>query len=125
MNSVLNWNFDNVFLDADRSGKIFETFAYTQIAPQVELEDDTYSLYHYRDREQREIDFIIHSEDKIYGIEIKAGSNMSSNYFKHLKWFKNNLTNGKDFIGIVLYTGESALSFGDGLYAVPMNNLWE
>ncbi len=33
---------------------------------------------------------------------------------------------GKRFaIGVVLYDGEASVSFGDGLYAVPIRALWE
>ena len=126
MSSVLNWKKDDLFLDADKSGKIFETFVYTQLAVQIDLSDSDYEIYHYRDREKREIDFIIEDTENntIYGIEVKAGSSVSNEQFKHLIWFKNNIAKDKNFKGIVLYTGENAIPFGENLFAVPMNNLW-
>lgn len=126
MSSLLNWKFDDLLLDADKSGKIFETFVYNQIVVQVELENNDYELYHYRDREKREIDFIIQdSSNNIYGIEVKSGSSVSKEQFKHLKWFKENIVKNRNFIGIVLYTGEQVVTFGENMYAVPMNNLWD
>ena len=47
------------------------------------------------------------------GIEVKAGSALGSEDFKHLKWFSNNLAKG-DFTGVVLYSGEHTLRFGEG-----------
>ncbi len=125
MSSVLNWNYDNVYLDSDKSGKVFETFVYNELIAQTELTNDEYQLYHYRDREKREIDFILESSNRIYGIEVKAGSSISNDQFKHIKWFRDNLVKDKDFIGIILYTGQNTVSFGENLFAVPINNLWE
>ena len=55
----------------------------------------------------------------LLGIEVKAGQ-ASSGDFKHLKWFAANLAKGRPFTGIVLYSGEQTLSFGNGFYAVPL-----
>ncbi len=125
MCSLLNWKIDDLMLDADKTGKLFETYIYNQIIAQVDLENLDYSLYHYRDREKREIDFIIQDSNNIYGIEVKSGTLISRDHFKHLKWFKNNLVKDKHFVGIVLYSGENVVPFGEDLYAVPINNLWE
>ena len=126
MASLLNWKEDDLILDADKSGKIFETFVYNQLVSQVELNNNEYELYHYRDREKREIDFIIQdTKGNIYGIEVKAGSSVTKDQFKHLKWFSQNLAKGKSFKGIVLYTGEHVIPFGENMFAVPMNNLWD
>ncbi len=126
MAALLKWKPNDLVLDADKSGKIFETFVYNQLITQVEYENQKYELYHYRDREKREIDFIIQDdENNIFGIEVKSGSSVSLEQFKHLKWFKNNLAKNRNFIGIVLYTGEHVVSFGENLYAVPINNLWD
>lgn len=126
MASLLNWKEEDLTLDADKSGKIFETFVYNQVIVQIELESSEYKLYHYRDREKREIDFIIQdSNNNIYGIEVKSGSAVNNDHFKHLKWFRENLAKDKIFTGIVLYTGEHVIPFGENLFAVPMNNLWE
>lgn len=126
MISLLNWKKEDLLLDADKSGKIFETFVYNQLIAQVELENDKYELYHYRDREKREIDFIVQDTDNnLFGIEVKSGSSVTKEQFKHMKWFKENLTKGKPFTGIVLYTGEHVIPFGENMIAVPMNNLWD
>ena len=126
MCSVLNWKIDDLILDSDKNGKLFETYVYNQLISQVDLENFDYSLYHYRDREKREIDFIIQdSNNTIYGIEVKSGTLISKDHFKHLKWFKNNLAKDKKFVGIVLYSGENVVPFGENMFAIPINNLWD
>ncbi len=126
MSSILGWRMDQVRLDSDRSGKLIETFAFNELMAQVDAGDGAYELFHYRDREKREIDFLIEREDGVtLGIEIKAGSAVGKQDFKHLTWFQTNLMKTQPFIGIILYSGEQAASFGDNLWAVPFSALWE
>ena len=124
MASLLNWKKEDLLVDSDKSGKIFETFIYNQLIAQIELNDE-YKLYHYRDREKREIDFVIQNENNIYGIEVKSGSYVTKEHFKHTEWFRKNLTGDKHFTGIVLYTGQHVVPFGENMLAVPINNLWD
>lgn len=125
MTSLLRWKMDQVRLDSDRSGKLIETFAFNEIMAQVDAGDGRYELFHYRDREKREIDFLIEREDNaLLGIEIKAGSAVNKNDFKHMTWFQNNLAKSQTFTGIILYTGQFPASFGNNLWAVPFGLLW-
>ncbi len=125
MASILNWHIDDIKFDSDKLGKLIETFVFNQLAAQIDLSDRKYTLYQYRDREKREIDFLIEREDgSLLGIEVKAGSAINKNSFKNLIWFKENLAKEKPFSGIVLYTGEFSLSFGDKMWAVPISALW-
>jgi predicted AAA+ superfamily ATPase len=125
MASLLSWKMDHVRLDSDRSGKLIETFAFNEIMAQVDAGDDRYELFHYRDREKREIDFLIEREDNaLLGIEIKAGSAIEKKDFNHMRWFQKNLTKSQTFIGIILYTGEFPASFGNNLWAIPFGLLW-
>jgi hypothetical protein len=45
--------------------------------------------------------------------------------FSHLTWFRENIAKDRDFIGILLYTGENVLSYGRDMYAVSVAALWE
>lgn len=126
MSSVLGWNGEQVRMDADRSGKLIETFMFNEIAALVGASYGRYDLFHYRDREKREIDFLVEREDRaLLGIEVKAGSTIGRNDFRTLKWFKENIAGDREFTGVVLYSGELAGSMGDGLWAVPFGTIWE
>lgn len=125
MTSLLKWQIDQVRLDSDRSGKLVETFAFNEIMAQVDAGDGIYKLFHYRDREKREIDFLIEREDNaLLGIEIKAGSAINKRDFKHMAWFKNNIAKKRLFVGIILYTGQFPVSFGNDMWAIPFRLLW-
>mgnify|MGYP003669114748 CR=1 FL=1 len=125
MASLLGWNMDQVKLDTDRSGKLIETFAFNELVSQIDTSDGLYQLWHYRDRQQREIDFLVEREDgAMIGIEIKAGTNIGSNDFRHMKWFQETLVHDRPFKGIILYSGEHIASFGDDMIAVPFGALF-
>lgn len=128
MAAILNWRFEKVRLNGDLNGKLLETFVFTQLMAHIEaleFQNERYNIYHYRDREKREIDFIIENHDgSILGIEVKGGSSISRSDFKHLQWFKDNIAINPNFIGVVLYTGEQIASFGESMWAVPINILW-
>ena len=120
MASLLNWKREDLFLDPDRSGKLMETFVFQELSAQVDLDSD-YSLYQYRDVKKREIDFLIEKENEgLAGIEVKASRKVSIEDFASQIWFKENIVKGKmPYHGIVIYTGEDTLSFGNGMLAVP------
>ncbi|MBR1648042.1 MAG: ATP-binding protein [Alphaproteobacteria bacterium] len=124
MAATLGWHYDTVAFDADRFGKLIETFVFNELSAQIDLNSD-YTLRHYRDRRNREIDFIVENDQgDIVGIEVKGGSGISKEDFKHLQWFKNNLVKSGRFTGIVLYSGENTLPFGENMMAVPTACLW-
>jgi predicted AAA+ superfamily ATPase len=124
MASLLNWRFDDVLLNSDRCGKIIETLVFNELFSQTSL-DYEYSLYHYRDRVNREIDFIVENrQGTILGVEVKAGSMVRQSDCHHLNWFRDNLAKEGSFRGIILYTGENVLPLGQDIYAVPVAALW-
>jgi predicted AAA+ superfamily ATPase len=117
--NLLCWNESSAYLDESQNGKLVETWVYNQLAAIAETGLD-YSISHYRDSNKREIDFIVERSDgALLGIEVKSGSALGAEDFKHLKWFAKNLSKG-EFTGIVLYSGEHTLRFGEGFYAVPL-----
>lgn len=125
MTSLLKWRFSDIHLDTDRVGKLIETHVGNELQKQIDVSEGEYTLYHYRDREKREIDFIIERDNgDLLGIEVKASTMVNNADFKHLKWFKSTMSDSKSFIGIVLYAGEHAVSFANNLWAVPIGYLY-
>lgn len=124
MAALLNWKIDEVMVNPDRAGKIVETLVYHELSVQCDLCGA--KIYHYRDRENREIDFIVESEnEQVACIEVKSGTAISKSDFKHIEWFRDNIAKNQNIITIILYSGENTLSFGNGLLAVPLAALWK
>lgn len=106
---------------ANEGGKLVETWAYTQLVPEIELHP-LWTMHHFRNKNKQEIDFLVTDEkNRKLGIEIKSSESVNIDDFKHLKWFSSKVD---DFRGIVLYAGNDILSFGSRLYAVPFSALW-
>src|SRR3990167_3033891 len=49
MAALLNWHIDQIELDADRSGKLIETFIFNELSAQIDASEEKYQLFHYRD----------------------------------------------------------------------------
>jgi predicted AAA+ superfamily ATPase len=126
MTSILGWNKNDIMRDADRSGKLMETFVFQELAAHIDLNGD-YHLFQYRDYKQHEVDFLIERDDRaMVGIEVKASHSVSKDDFAPQIWFRENIIKGKTpYNALVLYSGEDTLSFGSGLLAVPIAALWE
>ncbi|MCL2270542.1 MAG: ATP-binding protein [Treponema sp.] len=124
MTSVLGWNTKEVFMNQDRSGKLIETFVFQELAAQLDL-NNKYSLFQYRDRVNREIDFLVENEDgALLGIEVKAGHNVSKSDFSSQEWFVENIHKNKPYTGLILYSGDRTIRFGENMLAVPTAALW-
>ena len=125
MTSLLGWNPKDIFMDHDRSGKLIETFVFQELAAQIDLENK-YALFQYRDRTDREIDFLVEREDgALLGIEVKAAHNVSIDDFKAQIWFSENIMKiKKSYIGIVVYSGDRTIQFKENMLAVPTAALW-
>jgi uncharacterized protein len=79
-------------------------------------------LYHFRGRDQREIEYILQT-GRVVGVEVKASTTVNVCDFRHLSSARDQL--GDQFVtGVVFYTGARALPFGDRLMALSINLLW-
>jgi predicted AAA+ superfamily ATPase len=91
---------------------------------QVDLLPETCMLYHYRDKDQDEVDIIVEGEGgDVVGIEVKAAATVAADDFKGLR--KLRTACGEDFkLGVVLYDAEQTVPFGERMFAVPISCLW-
>jgi len=122
--AILRWRFDDILHDPDRSGKLMETFVFHELAALADI--DRFKLFHYRDRNRHEVDFIVENDrGDLLGIEVKTGSQVRKDDFKHLYWFRDNIAAQRNFTGIVLHTGPHTTSFADDMKAVPVTALWQ
>ena len=105
-------------------GPLLENFAIGEVARQLTWAEEPVQLFHYRDRDQVEVDMVLeHAAGTVIGIEVKAAETIRAEDFRGLRHLANRL-GGRFRAGIVLYAGEQQLSFGDRLTALPMAALW-
>ena len=113
-------------LAADRTllGHFLETFAFQELRRQASWQDTPIEFFHFRDKDGAETDIVMEqASGAVAGVEIKAAASVNRNDFRGLR--KLQKAAGDRFVrGVVLYDGETAIPFGDRLYAVPMSRLW-
>jgi hypothetical protein len=110
--------------DGAVAGTMLESFVAMELLRQADWTDRPVQLFHYRDKQQREVDVVIERHDgDVVGIEVKAGATPTAADFAGLRYLRDKL--GARFkAGVVLYTGADTLPFGDRLAAVPVSGLW-
>jgi predicted AAA+ superfamily ATPase len=86
--------------------------------------DENCALYHYRDKDQDEVDLVIEAgSGAMVGVEVKASATVNAGDFKGLRKLAD--ASGNDFkLGMVLYDSEKIVPFGDRLVAAPISCLW-
>ncbi len=111
--------------DRERFGHLLESFILQQISVQASWLQSSIRVWHYRDKDQVEVDCALTQGTKVWGIEVKASSSVKPSDAKGLRRLA--AIAGEDFQGgIVFYNGNSILPLGDpSLLAVPISKLWE
>ena len=105
-------------------GPLVETFVLGELARQLALTDQPVRLYHYRDRDQYEVDAVLESASgEVVACEVKAAETVRSEDFRGIQRLARRL--GDQLVaGVVLYAGGQPLPFGDRLRAWPISALW-
>jgi predicted AAA+ superfamily ATPase len=106
-------------------GHVLESFVIQQLVAQAGWTEPALQFFHYRDRDDVEVDCVISMGRKVWGVEVKTARSVNPGDFKGLRRLADQA--GKDFQGgIVLYAGENVLEAGDErLLMVPLAKLWE
>ncbi|MDR1917418.1 MAG: ATP-binding protein [Christensenellaceae bacterium] len=103
------------------AGAIFETFVVTELIKGYNNKglDTRLKFSYYRDKDGKEIDFIIENDGTLYPIEIKKTGNPNNADAKSFSVLSNEATK-KLGNGTIIYGGEDVLFLKDGLTAVPV-----
>ena len=106
------------------TGTLVETFVYAELTRLLAAGDLGAALYFYRDRDGREIDFLLERRNgQVVAIEVKASSTVGAQDFRHLRWLADRL--GDRFAGgYVLHLGTQTHPFGDRMMALPLSAMW-
>jgi predicted AAA+ superfamily ATPase len=122
---LLSADEEKVCGDGWSAGALTETFAVMEVVRQASVDPDPPRLFHFRDRDGREVDLVLERRDgSVVGIEAKASATAGRDDFRGLRLLRERL--GERFaFGSVLYTGSATVPFGDRLAAVPLQSLWE
>jgi predicted AAA+ superfamily ATPase len=106
------------------AGSLLETFVVDELTKLCAVSEMEVGLFHYQDRDGREVDCVLETPaGRTVGIEVKASATVRAEDFRHLTFLRDRL--GGDFVaGVVFFTGERPVPFGDRLLALPVSMLW-
>jgi len=102
--------------DGTVAGMAFETFAAMELRRQIAWQDNAPRLFHYRDRDGREVDLVLERRDgTVAAVEVKAAASASSSDFRGLRHLREKL--GTRFKAGVCCTPANKARFHQGFRA--------
>lgn len=124
LGALLGARAERVAKDRSIFGPLLETFVFSEVLKQASWSGESCALYHYRDKDQDEVDLVIETgSGALVGIEVKASATVNAGDFKGLRKLAEAC--GDNFkLGVVLSDGGRPVPFGDRLVAAPMSCLW-
>lgn len=111
--------------DEALGGGLFEAFVRMELVKLIAWSEVRPSVFHFRSRGgATKVDVVLERRGgQLVGVEVKASATPSSRDFRGLEELRESC--GDDFIaGVVIYTGEQTIPFGDRLWALPVSSLW-
>jgi len=124
LGALLGANVERIAKDRSIFGPLLETFVFSEVLKQASWFGESCALYHYRDKDQDEVDLVVETgSGALVGIEVKASATVNAGDFKGLRKLAD--ASGDNFkLGVVLYDSGRTVPFGDRLVAAPMSCLW-
>jgi uncharacterized protein len=121
---LLSASAERASVDDRVAGALVETFVVMELVRQASADPDPPRMFHFRDRDGREVDLVLERRDgSVVGIEAKASATASREDFRGLRHLRERL--GERFAyGALIYTGRETVPFGERLAAVPLQGLW-
>ncbi|MDZ7790199.1 MAG: DUF4143 domain-containing protein [Xanthomonadales bacterium] len=108
-----------------RFGQLLESFVVQQFVAMGSCTDFEPRFWHYRDKDQIEVDLIIEVGSDLWGVEVKAAASISLGDSQGLRRLAH--IAGRHFRGgLVLYNGDAVLPIDRerNILTVPLAKLW-
>jgi uncharacterized protein len=119
----LGMNADRLNSNRALLGQMLETFVFQELRRQASARSEPIAFYHFRNRDDHEVDIVLENGLSVAGVEVKASATVRNEDFRGLRKLQE--IAGQHFVcGVVIYDGETTLSFGPRLFAVPISCLW-
>lgn len=118
-------NADDAITQRDRFGALLETFVVQQLIAQAGWTAPELQFWHYRDKDQVEVDLVITRGVETWGVEIKIAATVRPSDGQGLHRLAAQA--GSDFRGgAFLYAGTSTMKLEtENCFAVPLAQLWD
>lgn len=116
---LCGWTDSRILEASPMAGAFFETYVVSEIVKSLRNDGKRveYTLYYYRDRDQKEVDILYIKDQTIYPIEIKKGigKDKADKNFNILNQYKMPIANG-----LIIDTGNSVYPLNRTAYYCPV-----
>lgn len=112
--------YNHILGEQTDAGPLLEVYVGCELQRLAAASEEIVRLFHYRTSRGMEVDWVLENSDgRITGIEVKAASAVNGKDFRGLYDLADA---AKDRFrgGIVFYTGDRVIRFGERLYALPL-----
>ncbi len=124
LSTVRGSGFNRIKSDRVQLGAPLESFVHSELAKLIGADDMQWSIYHFRDQQLREVDFVLERDDGLIAdIEVKASATVGHRDFAGLISLSS-ACKERFAASIVLYDGDVFVPFGNDMAAVPISALW-
>ena len=107
----------------EQSG-VHETFVVNEILKQASWLTPGNAAGHFRSKDGAEVDLVLETDDgRIIVVEVKAAGMVSPSDFSGLRTLRS--ATGEAFLaGVVLHLGTRSFTQSEGMFALPVDRLW-
>lgn len=104
---------------------LLESFVVQQLVAQAGCTDPDLRFWHYRDKDQVEVDLVITRGRQTWGVEVKSAATATPSHGQGLRRLAEQ--SGADYQGgVLLYAGDSTFPLDGGRnLATPLARLWD
>ncbi|MBU1509895.1 ATP-binding protein, partial [Myxococcota bacterium] len=110
--ALLGVDADALWQDRSLFGQLLETFVHQELRRQASWSDTGVTFFHYRDKDQVEVDLVLEAGPRLAGVEVKAAATVTPSDFRGLRRLQE-AEPGRFVGGIVLYDGAAVVPFGE------------
>jgi uncharacterized protein len=115
---------ERVLEDPTLLGGLLENFVALELMKDASWGQVQPSFYHWHTAGREEVDLLMEARGgRLVGVEVKASASVTRSDFRGLNALRKGVGE-RLHQGIVFYTGQHILPFGEGFFAVPISALW-